>query len=364
VVANRGQEPKKKNLLWYFGALGIFLFSQLKLIIPLLKFGKFGGALLSMFISIGAYALVAPWSFAIGLVLMLFIHEMGHVWAAKRKGLPVTAPVFIPFLGALITMKKNPLDAVTEAYIAFGGPLVGTAGALVAFLIGVEFNSGVLISISYIGFFLNLINLLPIHPLDGGRIATAVTRWLWLVGLVGGLVVIVYLKSILFFIIWAMFAYDLYKKYVSPNKKGNIVLQPHIEIRAQHLVAQGVFLPGKEHKRDLEFKTQQVLDEQGEDSQIVEITWESLDFHGRIPLPGNVVVSRVQVNGVDQVQREDGLHLIIHLNIECKEIENKQYFDVPKNVRLTYGSVYFGLALFLIFMMYQVHQVEGFITTP
>lgn len=75
-------------------------------------------------------------------------------------------------------------------------------------------DSPLLYSLAYIGLLLNLINLLPIHPLDGGRIATAVTRWLWLVGLVGGLAIIVYLRSILFFIIWAMFAYDLYNKYV------------------------------------------------------------------------------------------------------------------------------------------------------
>lgn len=84
---------------------------------------------------------------------MIFIHEIGHVLAAKQKGLPVTAPLFIPFLGALITMKRNPRDAVTEAYIAYGGPLLGTIGATAAFALGVYTDSNLLISIAYTGFF-------------------------------------------------------------------------------------------------------------------------------------------------------------------------------------------------------------------
>lgn len=359
-MANDRQQPKKRNPFWLVGAVALFIFSQLKLIIPLLKFGKFGGALITMFLSIGAYALVAPLYFAVGLVVMIFIHEMGHVIAAKRKGLPVTAPVFIPFLGALITMKKNPLDAVTEAYIAFGGPLLGTIGALAAFLLGVEFDSKVLISISYIGFFLNLINLLPIHPLDGGRIATAVTRWLWLVGLVGGLAIIIYLKSILFFIIWAMFAYDLYKKYVKPNGKvGSFTLEPQVDYHAEHLLSTGIFIPGQEHKRELEFATYSMIrDDEG--VQFLEVYWDSIDFQAKIPLPKQVIVKSVHVNGVQQIPKEDGLHLLIRLQITCMEFENDRYYDVPTSVRWKYGSLYIGLALFLIFMMFQVHQLEGF----
>lgn len=107
---------------------------------------------------IGAYAIVYPWTFAIGIVIMIFIHEMGHVLAAKRKGIPVSAPAFIPFMGALITMKKQPLNAQTEAYLAFGGPLLGTVGALGALALGVILDSTAILSVAQVGFFLNLIN--------------------------------------------------------------------------------------------------------------------------------------------------------------------------------------------------------------
>lgn len=172
-----------------------------------------------MAITIGTYAIIYPWGFAVGFVLLLFVHELGHVLAAKRKGLPVSAPLFIPFLGALITMKRQPLDAQTEAYVAMGGPLLGTVGAMAVYAGAYATDSPLLYALSYVGFFLNLINLLPIHPLDGGRISTAVTRWLWLVGLLGGIVVVVYLKSFLFFLIWAFFAYDLYKNMLNAIKR-------------------------------------------------------------------------------------------------------------------------------------------------
>ncbi len=358
-MGNGNNKSKKKNPFWVIGAVVIFIVSQLKFILPLLKFGKFGGAIITMFVSIWAYALIAPVYFAVGLVLMIFVHEMGHVIAAKRKGLPVSAPVFIPFLGALITMKKNPLDAVTEAYIAFGGPILGTIGACIAYLIGVEFQSPVFISIAYIGFYLNLINLLPIHPLDGGRIATAVTRWLWVVGLIGGLVVIVYLKSILFFIIWAMFAYDLYKKYVKyKDKREPITIEPRFDYLAEHLLREGVFIPGKEHKRELTYRTYSIYrgDEQG--TQILEVMWEGIGFQSKIPLPKPLIISKVRVNGVEQLQKEDGLHLIIQVQIECVVHENESYYDVPTQTRLNYGALYIGLALFLLFMIRQVHQLE------
>lgn len=149
-------------------------------------------------------------------------------------------------------MKKHPLDAKTEAYVAFGGPILGTIGSTAVFGAAYYMDSPLLYSLAYIGFLLNLINLLPIHPLDGGRIATAVTRWLWLVGLVGGLAIIVYLRSILFFIIWAMFAYDLYNKFVKRrnNNRPQSVTKGFL-IPVEPLREAGYMIPGAEHRRDL-----------------------------------------------------------------------------------------------------------------
>jgi Zn-dependent protease len=353
------RESKKRNPLWYLGALGAFLLTQAKLIIPLLKLGKVGGAVISMFVTIGAYALIAPWSFAIGLVIMILIHEMGHVFAAKYKKLPVTAPVFIPFLGALITLKRNPRDAATEAFVAFGGPLLGTIGAVAAFLLGQSLNSELFIYMSYLGFYLNLINLLPIHPLDGGRISTAVTRWLWLVGLVGGLVFIIYMKSIIFFIIWATFAWDLYQKFVKYRKREKVMVSTsRFDFSAEHLLAQGYFIPGENHRRELAFTTYSELSGSEEGAQTIEIAWEGIGFHQRIVVPSQILIKKIEVIRIEQVQKETGLHLGIHVQIEYTPYVNDAYYEVPAATRWKFGTAYLALALFLFFMIRQVHQLQ------
>ena len=163
-----------------------------KLFAPLIALGaltvKFGGVLLkgkfllSMFVSAAFYVWYGGWWFGIGLIVLLFVHEMGHVLEAKRQGLPVSAPLFIPFLGAMITMKQMPQDAWNEAKVAIAGPLVGSAGAGAIWIAGEVNNSNHLRALAFLGFLINLFNLLPIVPLDGGRIVGALHPALWLVG--------------------------------------------------------------------------------------------------------------------------------------------------------------------------------------
>ena len=139
----------------------------------------------SMLVSLAAWTLLYPWQVALGFVLLIFVHEMGHVLEAKRQGLPVSAPVFIPFLGAFITMKEMPHNAWREAQIALAGPIIGSAGAAAVWLVGEARDSELLIVIAHIGFLINLFNLLPIVPLDGGRAVGALHPAFWFVGLVG-----------------------------------------------------------------------------------------------------------------------------------------------------------------------------------
>jgi Zn-dependent protease len=139
----------------------------------------------SMLVSIAAYALLWGWQFAFGFVVLLFVHELGHVIEARRQGLPVSAPLFIPFLGAMIMLKGNPEDAWREAKVAIAGPILGSLGALVTWGLGEAYDSDLLIALAFTGFFLNLFNLLPIVPLDGGRIVAAVHPVLWGLGLLG-----------------------------------------------------------------------------------------------------------------------------------------------------------------------------------
>ena len=138
----------------------------------------------SMLVSIAAYALLWGWRFAVGFVLLLFVHELGHVWEAKRQGLPVSAPMFIPFLGALITLKQLPENAWNEAKVAIAGPIVGGLGAAAVWAAGEATDSDLLVALAFTGFFLNLFNLAPISPLDGGRIVAAIHPALWIAGLV------------------------------------------------------------------------------------------------------------------------------------------------------------------------------------
>ena len=138
---------------------------------------------LSMLFSIWLYSYRWGWPFAIGFVLLIFVHEMGHVIAAKWLGIPVSAPLFIPFVGAAIAMKNNPRDAWSEALMAYGGPLAGGAGALAVWGVALQQQSPFLMALASTGFGLNLFNLIPVPPLDGGRICAAISPWFWIIGL-------------------------------------------------------------------------------------------------------------------------------------------------------------------------------------
>jgi Zn-dependent protease len=339
---------KKNNPWWYLGTIGAFLFAKFKLIISLLKLGTFGGTLLSMAISIWAYALIAPYQLAIGVVLLVFVHEMGHVIAAKQKGLPTSAPIFIPLIGAMINLKRHPRDAETEAYIAFGGPLLGTAGALLVFAIGWYWDSALFIYVAFVGFFINLINLLPIHPLDGGRISVAVSRWLWLVGLTAGLVIIVYFKLYLMFIFWALFAWDLYQKFV--RKKGK--LKPETtwatyEVPVEPLLNNGVFIPGPEHRRELDFQTYSDLN----GKQKVLMIWEEIGLRAQLILPEQGIIEKTFITNIERISKEKGPFLLIRCQVNYYVHQNDAYYEVSPKVRWLYGFAYGLLALLLIYML-------------
>lgn len=147
-----------------------------------LKLGKVAVTAGSMALSLLVYASIWGWVFAAGFVGLLFAHEMGHVMAARVRGLPVSAPAFIPFMGAFITMRAAPEDAETEAYVAYGGPFIGTLACFAVYFWARSEGSMAGLAIAYSGFFLNLFNLLPVSPLDGGRITAVLGPRIWLLG--------------------------------------------------------------------------------------------------------------------------------------------------------------------------------------
>jgi Zn-dependent protease len=164
--------PPKKNSGGFFGLLvaaGALLF---KFAAPLLILLKTGG---SMLLSIGAYSLIFGWKFAAGIVVLIFVHEIGHVIAAKSYGLPVTAPMFIPFVGAYV-MHARPSSSYAGAIIAYAGPLAGGLGGWACYYLGVAVGEHWIIAVAFYTFLLNLLNLLPIPPLDGSKIWVGFSR--------------------------------------------------------------------------------------------------------------------------------------------------------------------------------------------
>jgi Zn-dependent protease len=165
----------------------VFLLSKLQGLIFLAKFGKLGLTAVTMLVSVVAYAAAwqLSWAAAIGFVVLLFIHEMGHWVVMRLKGVPASVPIFIPFLGAVINMRGMPRSVKDEAEIGIAGPIAGTAGALACLGLANLYGGHLWPLLGAIGLFLNLFNLLPVSPLDGGRIVAAISRWLWIAGLVG-----------------------------------------------------------------------------------------------------------------------------------------------------------------------------------
>ena len=177
--------PRWRRLLGPLAALGLVLLkfgAKLKALLLLLPKLKLFTTSASMLVSIGAYALIWGWKFAVGFVLLLLVHEMGHVIQLRREGIKASAPMFIPFLGALVAMKEMPKDAAAEARVGLAGPVLGSLAALVPLGIYGLTGDELFKALAFVGFFLNLFNLLPVLPLDGGRAMAALSPWMWIAG--------------------------------------------------------------------------------------------------------------------------------------------------------------------------------------
>lgn len=214
----------------YLAGIGIFLLAKFKWAIALLKWTKFGGTFITMGISLWAYAVFYGWKFAVALVYLIFVHEMGHIVAARRKGIPTSPAFFIPFVGALISIKKQPRDAATEAYLAYGGPLAGFISFVPAIILYEVNGDPFWALVIYLGALINLFNLIPVSPLDGGRIVSVLSTKIWLAGLlilVG--IVILSPSPILFLVLfigiftWWNRAREGYRNAVLTYEKGKLI---------------------------------------------------------------------------------------------------------------------------------------------
>jgi len=190
------------------GAAALFVFGKLKILLPLLKFLKMG-SLLSMLLAVWVYATIWGLPFAVGFVLLIFVHEMGHALVLRWLGIDAGAPVFIPFVGAVIAMKEMPRNAYVEALVGIGGPVLGSAGAGVCLVVGWMTGDLFWYALASTGFLINLFNMIPISPLDGGRIVGVISRWLWAAGYVVGIAVFLRTHSPILFLILLLGLFSL-----------------------------------------------------------------------------------------------------------------------------------------------------------
>jgi Zn-dependent protease len=173
-----------------FAPIGAFLLllvkfgAKLKALIFLLPKVKLLTTAGSMVVSVGAYSLIWGWRFAVGFVLLLLVHEMGHWFQLRREGIKASAPMFIPFLGAVIWARSFGGNALAEARVGLAGPVLGSLGAAAVAGVSYAVDSDLLRALAFTGFFLNLFNLLPVVPLDGGRAMAALSPTMWVVGFV------------------------------------------------------------------------------------------------------------------------------------------------------------------------------------
>jgi Zn-dependent protease len=229
-----------------FAPLGAVLLALAKLgaklkallfLLPKIKLFSTAG---TMLVSVGAYSLIWGWQFAVGFVLLLLVHEMGHVLQLRREGVKASAPMFIPFMGAVIWAKSFGKNALAEARVGLAGPVLGSVGAAAMIPVASATGNNLFRALAFTGFFLNLFNLLPVVPLDGGRAMAALSPWMWIVGF-AGLVALAFAFPnpiiLLILIFGAMESWRRWQQRKSPEGEAYYRVEPH-----QRLIVALVYL--------------------------------------------------------------------------------------------------------------------------
>jgi Zn-dependent protease len=187
----------------------------------LLKFKGLTVTLISTGVTALLYAQIFGWAFGVGIVLLILVHESGHVLVARTMGLPVTLPVMIPFLGAFVSMKRQPTSVAQESVMAIGGPIVGSVAAglcYLGYLAMPETSTGHLLqALAYFGFLINLFNLVPVTPLDGGRVLSLLSKWFNVAGLAiaAGLLLFGNFHSPVLFLVLIFGAFSTFQRFRS-----------------------------------------------------------------------------------------------------------------------------------------------------
>jgi Zn-dependent protease len=174
----------------------------------------------TMAVSIAAYASLWGFSFAAGFVVLLLVHETGHVIALRREGIKASAPMFIPFLGAVISARSLGDSAVAEARVGLAGPILGTVGSFACLLIWRLTGDDFWQALGFTGLFLNLFNLMPVVPLDGGRAMAAMTPWMWFAGFAGIVALALLFPNPIILIIAVFAGFETYRRWQARKRGG------------------------------------------------------------------------------------------------------------------------------------------------
>lgn len=218
---------------------GAAKFKGVLLLLPKLKLLTTSG---TMLVSVAAYSLIWGFPFAAGFVLLLLVHEMGHVIQLRREGIKASAPMFIPFLGAVVAAKSLGENAAAEARVGLAGPILGSLGAALLVPVWQATGNEFWAALAFTGFFLNLFNLLPVVPLDGGRAMAAMAPWMWFVGFAAIAGVAIVWPNPIIFIILLFAAMETWRRW-KLRRSGGEAQEAYYDVKpAQRAAVAAVYV--------------------------------------------------------------------------------------------------------------------------
>ncbi|MFZ0977198.1 MAG: site-2 protease family protein [Solirubrobacteraceae bacterium] len=227
-------EPKRqgpiRRRLSAIGAALVAVLAKLKAILLLLPKVKLLASSGTILVSLAAYALLWGWQFAAGFIALLFVHEMGHAIALRREGIRASWPIFIPFLGAVIAARSLGNNATAEARVGLAGPILGSIGAAACVLIWHATGNDLWRALAFTGFFLNLFNLLPVVPLDGGRAMAAMAPWMWFVGFTAMIPLAIIFPNPIIWLILVFAGFETYKRW-QQRRAGGLAQEAYYRVR-------------------------------------------------------------------------------------------------------------------------------------
>ncbi|MEJ9125636.1 site-2 protease family protein [Bacillus cereus] len=329
-----------------FGATVFVLFSKLKGLLLLIKWGKIGGTIISMFASMWAYTLLYPWQFAIGLVLLIFIHELGHVGFAKYKGIPITAPTFIPFLGAFVITKRKELSLEEKAFISYGGPLIGFIGGLIFWGIATYLGQEWMLAVLNLFLLINLVNFFPFKPLDGywvlkivGYKNSIIQKTLFGLFILLGFGLSIYFKSWTVFIIYVLLLIETWAN--KEGDKNKVSSQNKLIVSKSIFLDKNVMIPGKKRKISLTYKSEN-------DTDTIDI------YYPGVGLIGTIQEKNKEINMFKLTSTvPHGEQLLLTIEGEVSKIDLNNV--IPIKTQWGYAVSYISLILIQSVFLYYIH---------